>query len=160
MSAERNRTAGRKTDRSSVKFVWCAKCRFSTYPHLFERYHAHHGAESAPPASTLAVKAHKTPDTARAAEVGAYWSSTPAEVNRRLRREILGAPSLHPARAALLRQFKPVWADEPDPRICPRKVKIFRAWRHDETGRTLWARDFGYRAWPMWVDADEAGNPL
>ena len=30
---------------------------------------------------------------------------------------------------------------------------IFRAWRrHPQTGEKLWARDYGYRAWPLWVE--------
>lgn len=30
-------------------------------------------------------------------------------------------------------------------------VLIFRAWRRDRSGKVIYARDYGYRAWPIWV---------
>jgi hypothetical protein len=35
----------------------------------------------------------------------------------------------------------------------PGKKLIFRAWRTDPvTGKILWAKMYGLKAWPMWVD--------
>jgi len=32
------------------------------------------------------------------------------------------------------------------------KRLIFRAWKyHPTTGEKMWARDYGYKAWPIWV---------
>jgi hypothetical protein len=40
-----------------------------------------------------------------------------------------------------------------DPTPPPGKKLIFRAWKTDPiTGERLWARQYGLRAWPMWVD--------
>ncbi len=33
-----------------------------------------------------------------------------------------------------------------------RRRLIFRAWRI-VNGRKLWAKDYGLRAWPIWLDA-------
>jgi hypothetical protein len=33
----------------------------------------------------------------------------------------------------------------------PGYVLIFRAWRRDVSGARLYARTYGYRAWPIWV---------
>jgi hypothetical protein len=30
---------------------------------------------------------------------------------------------------------------------------IFRAWKYDSSGRKMWARDYGLRAWPIRVPA-------
>ncbi len=38
----------------------------------------------------------------------------------------------------------------------PGKKRIFRAWRIDPvTGERIWAKHYGLRAWPIWVDDDE-----
>lgn len=37
-----------------------------------------------------------------------------------------------------------------------RKRVIFRPWRIDpKTGKKLWARNYGLRAWPIRIDDDE-----
>jgi hypothetical protein len=37
----------------------------------------------------------------------------------------------------------------------PGKKLIFRPWRTDPaTGKRLWARQYGLKAWPIWVDDD------
>jgi hypothetical protein len=41
--------------------------------------------------------------------------------------------------------------------IPPGKKLIFRPWRIDPvTGERLWARSYGYKAWPILVDDDAA----
>lgn len=37
------------------------------------------------------------------------------------------------------------------PRPGPGYVLIFRAWRRDASGGRVYARTYGYRAWPIWV---------
>lgn len=34
-------------------------------------------------------------------------------------------------------------------------VLVFRPWRRDKSGRILWARNYGLKAWPMWVKRGE-----
>lgn len=42
-----------------------------------------------------------------------------------------------------------------DPVSIPGKKLIFRPWRTDPvTGKRLWAKQYGLRAWPLWVDDD------
>jgi hypothetical protein len=39
------------------------------------------------------------------------------------------------------------------PKLPGKQKLIFRAWRVDPvTGERLWAKNFGLRAWPIWVD--------
>ena len=30
---------------------------------------------------------------------------------------------------------------------------VFRAWKYDSNGRKIWARDYGIRAWPLYIPA-------
>jgi hypothetical protein len=40
-----------------------------------------------------------------------------------------------------------------DPLQPPGKKLIFRPWRTDPlTGKRLWAKQYGLKAWPIWVD--------
>jgi len=34
----------------------------------------------------------------------------------------------------------------------PGKRKIFRAWKRDKDGNKIWARQFGLRGFPIWID--------
>jgi hypothetical protein len=36
------------------------------------------------------------------------------------------------------------------------KVLIFRPSKTDRSGRKIWAKDYGHRAWPMWVSTQDA----
>jgi len=32
-----------------------------------------------------------------------------------------------------------------------RRRLIFRPWFRDKNGRKIWARDYGLKAWPIWI---------
>jgi len=34
-----------------------------------------------------------------------------------------------------------------------KRLLIFRAWKkHPKTGEKMWAKDYGLKAWPIWVE--------